>query len=163
MTLDCHAANAGATSFYQRLGYQTAGLLMCKPFEARDAQDRPEPVHRAEPLAGPGLDNDFYCQQVLSGRLPVEKVLETERVLAFYHTRPAYPVHLVVIPTIHVPSLVDLASEGDDLLLELLSVVRKLAAEVVRQHGACRVITNLGRYQDSKHLHWHIISGERMR
>lgn len=163
MTLDCHAANAGAISFYQRLGYRTTGLLLRKPLEARDAQDKREPGHRAVTVAGPGTEKDFYCQQVLHGRLPVEKVLETERILAFHHTRPSYRVHLVVIPKTHVPSLVDLGGGGDDLLMELLSVVQRMAADVVREHGACRVITNLGRYQDSKHLHWHVISGERMR
>jgi histidine triad (HIT) family protein len=42
--------------------------------------------------------NDFYCDEVLSGLTPVEKVAETESVLAFRHTRPYYPVHIVVIP-----------------------------------------------------------------
>jgi len=30
---------------------------------------------------------------------------------------------------------------------------------VLDEHGACRVLTNLGKYQDSKHLHWHVSSG----
>ena len=39
---------------------------------------------------------DFYCEQVLSGKTRVEVVLETENVLAFHHTRPHWPVHIVV-------------------------------------------------------------------
>jgi histidine triad (HIT) family protein len=31
---------------------------------------------------------------------------------------------------------------------------------MVAEHGACRVITNLGEYQDSKHLHWHVAAGQ---
>jgi histidine triad (HIT) family protein len=34
---------------------------------------------------------------------------------------------------------------------------------VVAEHGACRVLTNLGRYQESKHLHFHVNSGEQSR
>ena len=34
--------------------------------------------------------------------------------------------------------------------------------EILREHGACRVITNLGRYQDSKHLHWHVVAGAQL-
>ena len=34
------------------------------------------------------MSNDFYCDEVLSGRTPVNKVLETENVLAYHHTRP---------------------------------------------------------------------------
>ena len=51
--------------------------------------------------------------------------------------------------------------EGDnEILLELLSVIKKIAAQVTSEYGACRVITNLGEYQDSKHLHWHLVFGK---
>lgn len=103
--------------------------------------------------------NDFYCDEVLSGRTLVQSVLETENVLAFHHTRPFYPVHIVVIPKHHIESLLTLGDEDGQLLLELLEVVRQVASRVVGEHGACRVITNLGEYQDSKHLHWHVAAG----
>lgn len=106
--------------------------------------------------------SDFYCDEVLSGKTPVERVMETERVLAFKHTRPAYAVHIVVIPKLHIPSLVDFAPGDDGLMLELLGVVRAVAGQVMAAHGAARVITNLGEYQDSKHLHWHVVSGDRL-
>jgi histidine triad (HIT) family protein len=109
-----------------------------------------------------GQRSDFYCDEVLSGKTPVRVVRETAAVLAFHHTRPAYPVHIVVIPKLHVPSLVDFAPGDDALLLELLAVVRDVAAQALAEHGACRVITNLGAYQESKHLHWHVVSGERL-
>jgi histidine triad (HIT) family protein len=109
------------------------------------------------------VTNDFYCDEVLSGLTPVKKVLETDDVLAFHHTRPFYPVHVVVIPKCHIGSLLTLREEDDNLLLELIRVVRKVAAEIVDEHGACRVITNLGEYQDSKHLHWHVVSGQPLR
>jgi len=104
--------------------------------------------------------SDFYCDEVLSGRTPVRVVTETQRVLAFHHTRPAYPVHIVVIPRQHVESL--LALEDEALMVDLLRVIRQVAADVLARTGACRVVTNLGRYQESKHLHWHVISGERL-
>lgn len=106
------------------------------------------------------MANDFYCDEALSGRTPITKVLETDNVLAFHHTRPFYPVHVVVIPKRHVGSLLTLEPEDDHLLLELLEVVRAVAGRMVAEHGACRVLTNLGQYQDSKHLHWHVAFGE---
>lgn len=104
--------------------------------------------------------DDFYCDEVLSGRTPVDVVHETETVLAYHHTRPFWPVHVVVIPKRHVPSLTDLGEAPPELLGELLEVVRRVAAAVEREHGAARVLTNLGRYQDSKHLHFHVNSGD---
>jgi histidine triad (HIT) family protein len=105
------------------------------------------------------MGDDFYCDEVLSGRTPVSKVMETERVLAFHHTRPFWPVHIVVIPKQHVPSLIDLGQADVGLLHELLQVVREVAAKVTAEHGAARVLTNLGEYQDSKHLHFHVNFG----
>jgi histidine triad (HIT) family protein len=107
--------------------------------------------------------SDFYCDEVLSGRTEVGKVAETENALAFYHTRPFYPVHIVVIPKRHVASLLELEEDDNGLLLELMRVIRRVAADVLREHGACRVLTNLGDYQDSKHLHWHVISGKELK
>lgn len=104
--------------------------------------------------------SDFYCDQVLSGRTAVDIVHETDAVLAFHHTRPAYPVHVVVVPKRHIASLLEL--DDDVLALDLLFMVRAVAAGVLAERGAARVITNVGEYQDSKHLHWHVVSGERL-
>lgn len=107
------------------------------------------------------MTEDFYCENVLSGQIDVKKVAETANVLAYYHTRPFWETHIVVIPKIHIGSL--LTIDDNDLLLELFEVVRKVAASVVEQYGAARVLTNLGHYQDSKHLHFHVYSGDRLR
>jgi histidine triad (HIT) family protein len=109
------------------------------------------------------MTNDFYCDEALSGRTPVDVVVETDDVLAFHHTRPFWPVHIVVVPKRHVPSLTDLADAPEGTLTEVLEVVRRVAANVEAEHGACRVLTNLGRYQDSKHLHFHVNSGKPVR
>jgi len=106
------------------------------------------------------MTDDFYCDEAISGRTPVDVVVETDDVLAFHHTHPFWPVHIVVVPKRHVPSLTDLGGESEDVLLSLMAVVRQIAADVETEHGACRVLTNLGRYQDSKHLHFHVNSGK---
>jgi histidine triad (HIT) family protein len=106
---------------------------------------------------------DFYCEEALSGRTPIRKVFETDNVLAFHHTRPFWPVHIVVIPKRHVSSLLTLETEDNDLLVELFAIIKQIAAKVVAEHGGARVLTNLGKYQDSKHLHFHISHGEPLR
>ncbi|TQR19655.1 HIT domain-containing protein [Psychrobacillus vulpis] len=105
------------------------------------------------------MSEDFYCDEVLNGKTSVNKIIETDNVLAYYHTKPFYPVHIVAIPKKHIPSLIAMDESENELLLELLRVVKDVAAKVTLENGACRVITNMGKYQDSKHLHWHIVSG----
>ena len=106
------------------------------------------------------MSSDFYCDEVLSGHTQVQVVAETDTVLAFHHTRPFWPIHIVVIPKRHIPSLTDLGGADEATLHELLSVVRSVARDVEAQHGKARVLTNLGDYQDSKHLHFHVNSGD---
>ncbi|GEL78523.1 HIT family protein [Tenuibacillus multivorans] len=106
------------------------------------------------------MTEDFYCDEVLSGKTKVDKVMETDNVLAYYHTRPFYPVHIVAIPKKHISSLITLKENENNLLIELFEVIKEVAAMVKDEYGACRVLTNLGDYQDSKHLHWHVIYGE---
>ena len=109
------------------------------------------------------MTEDFYCEEALNGRTPIRKVHETENVLAFHHTRPYWPVHIVVIPKKHIPSLLTLAESDNAVLLELIASIKQIAAQVVAEHGGARVLTNLGQYQDSKHLHFHINHGEPLR
>ena len=103
------------------------------------------------------MTNDFYCEEVLSGKADVRKVFENENVLAYHHSRPFWETHIVVIPKIHVDSLLTVDT---DLLNDLLNVVRTVAAGVLEETGAARVLTNLGEYQESKHLHFHVSSGD---
>lgn len=106
------------------------------------------------------MSEDFYCEEVFSGKTLVEAVLETENVLAYHHTRPFWPVHIVVVPKQHVASVLEVEN---DLLVEIFDVIKEVAANVFQEHGAARVLTNLGEYQDSKHLHFHVLSGEQIR
>jgi len=106
------------------------------------------------------MTDDFYCDEALSGKTPISIVQETNEVLAFHHTRPYWPVHIVVIPKKHIPSLTNLGEHPIELVHEVLEMVRTLAADIEQEYGAARVLTNLGEYQDSKHLHFHVVHGE---
>ena len=106
------------------------------------------------------IGDDFYCNEVLNGRTSVDVVAETQHVLAFHHTRPFWPTHIVVIPKQHVRSLLEIDAP---VLVELMVIIQQIARTVTAEHGACFVLPNIGEYQHSKHLHWHVAFGERIR
>ncbi|MEV5238506.1 HIT domain-containing protein [Streptomyces cinnamoneus] len=58
----------------------------------------------------------------MSGRTPATVVAETDAVLAFEHTRPSYPLHIVVVPKRHTSSLLDLGEGGEALLTEVMRI-----------------------------------------
>ena len=104
--------------------------------------------------------NDFYCDVVLKDSSSLRKEYESEHVLAYHHTRPHWQVHIVVVPKKHISSFVTLSEEDASILLELIDVLKILGARVTHEFGGARILTNLGVYQDSKHLHFHINSGQ---
>ena len=107
--------------------------------------------------------DDYYCDVALRDTSALDVVHESEAVLAYHHTRPFWPVHIVVVPKRHVPSLIDPTGLDQALLAELLSVVKKVAGSVEASYGAAAVLTNVGDYQDSKHLHVHVSHGDPLR
>ena len=102
---------------------------------------------------------DFYCEQIISKKTKVNVIAETDNVMAFHHTRPTWPVHIIVIPKKHFPSLLEIIDENKDILDEMFNVMREVIQQVMYQHGKCRLTTNFGEHQETKHLHWHIYVG----
>jgi histidine triad (HIT) family protein len=110
-------------------------------------------------IATPYSGHDFYCDVAFPyvSQLRVEH--DDDWVLAFLHTRPSWAHHVVVVPRKHIGSLTTVGPEDEESVRRLLQVVQELAGVVERRDGEAAVVTNLGRYQDSKHLHVHIHSG----
>jgi histidine triad (HIT) family protein len=104
--------------------------------------------------------NDFYCDQVFSGMTTVEKVEETQRVLAFFHTKPSYKVHIVIVPRTHVTRLADV--EDMAIVKEIFEVAQKIILRLKLHETNYRIITNGGSFQDSQHLHFHLVSGDKL-
>jgi histidine triad (HIT) family protein len=106
---------------------------------------------------------DFYCGKILTGLQVVPVYFENEQVFAFHHSNPLWEHHVVVLPKKHIESLLTLEEADNDLLLELMRTAKMIAGDFMACFGAARVYTNLGDYQSSKHLHWHIGSGKQLR
>ena len=105
--------------------------------------------------------DDFYCDVAIPNVALLDVVHEDELILAFHHTRPYWENHVVVLPKTHVRSLTTLGKQDVDLIWRLLVVVQDVARTFENRDGAASVVTNLGDYQDSKHLHVHVHSGGR--
>jgi len=92
----------------------------------------------------------------MSFAIPVERLRETETLIAFYHPKPAYPFHVLLVPKKAVTSLKELDPTDTTFLTDLYSTVQNLVNEF--QLPAYRLIVNGGEYQDFPQLHFHLIS-----
>jgi len=100
---------------------------------------------------------DFYCDFVLSNKIQVEKVKETDRVLAFHHTKPGWTLHIVIVPKQHVSRLIEL--EDSSVIQEIFEVAKDIIKEKGLAETNYKIITNGGSFQDSQHIHFHLVSG----
>lgn len=103
---------------------------------------------------------DFYCDFVLSDKIEVEKLKETENVLAFLHTRPSWTFHAVIIPKQHVTRLVDVKDMA--IVQEIFEIAQEMILEKKLYESNYKIVTNGGNFQDSQHLHFHLVSGEKL-
>jgi histidine triad (HIT) family protein len=88
--------------------------------------------------------------------IPVQRLRETETLMAFHHPRPSYPFHVLLVPKKAVISLKALDTKDAVFLSDLYSTVQSLVEEF--QLSAYRLIVNGGEYQDFPQLHFHLIS-----
>lgn len=93
--------------------------------------------------------------------LPAERLHQTATLLAVYHPRPAYPVHILILPRHPRPDLAALGPEDSALLVDLMTTVNHLVAAL--DLPAYRLIVNGGDYQDVPLLHFHLVSGDPLR
>lgn len=103
---------------------------------------------------------DFFCGQILSGKIPVETLYDSYRVLAFRPPQPMWQEHIIVVSKKHIDSLTAAARADEKILVELLGIVARLAREVEDQWGGCHISTETGDQQIIPHLHFVIRAGE---
>lgn len=102
----------------------------------------------------------IFCK-IVDGQIPSSKVYEDEYVYAFKDINPQAPVHILVIPKIHITSTDDVSENNVESVSKIFLASPKIAADAGLANGY-RVITNCGAdgAQSVKHLHFHIIGGK---
>ncbi|MBN9126183.1 MAG: histidine triad nucleotide-binding protein [Nitrosospira sp.] len=105
------------------------------------------------------MDQCLFCR-IVRGEIPSGKVYENDNSLAFHDIHPAAPVHFMVIPKLHIPSLMEVGDKHRDLLGEMMALIPRLAEEQGCRDGF-RTVINTGPVggQEIYHLHIHVIGG----
>ncbi len=113
-------------------------------------------------MAKPG-DFDFYCEEALSGKTKLNIVYNSDNVLAFHHIKPSYDKHIVVISKKHIHDLAHISDSELPILNEIIKVCRDIIKTYDYDKIGGRVLTNLGIFQDTPHLHFHVIAGRKIK
>ena len=103
----------------------------------------------------------IFCK-IVNKEIPSNLVLEDENFLAFHDVNPKAPVHILVIPKVHVDSFNEVSS---GMMSSMTPFMQEVAKKVGINESGYRVITNIGENggQEVKHLHWHILGGAKLK
>jgi histidine triad (HIT) family protein len=104
----------------------------------------------------------IFCK-IAAGQIPSRKVYEDDELIAFHDIAPWAPIHFLIVPKEHLPSLYDTVPQKHQALLgKMLALAPGLAREQGATNGF-RTVVNTGADggQEVLHLHMHVIGGPR--
>ena len=104
----------------------------------------------------------IFCK-IIDGEIPSMKAYEDDYCYAFHDINPQTPVHILVIPKLHIPSADGINSENSVYIAKIFEAIPSIAAEAGLA-GGYRIISNCGddACQTVKHLHFHIMGGRKL-
>ncbi|KYP12529.1 MULTISPECIES: histidine triad nucleotide-binding protein [Limnobacter] len=107
------------------------------------------------------MSDCIFCK-IVAGEIPSRKVYEDEDILAFHDIKPAAPVHFLIIPKKHIPTLADATEEDIPVMGKIMTIAGQLAKQE-GCHDGFRTIVNTGRVgcQEVYHVHVHILGGNK--
>ena len=102
----------------------------------------------------------LFCR-IVSGEIPATKVYEDDALVAFNDLHPQAPMHVLVVPKLHVATLNDLGPSHDSLVGAMVRCAAGLAAERGYAERGYRTVFNCNAEagQSVFHLHLHVLAG----
>ena len=103
----------------------------------------------------------LFCE-IVADNIPSTKVYEDDMILAFKDINPVAPVHIVVVPKLHIENVNGITEENSKYVSHIFEKI----PEIAKSQGidSYRVINNCGEDagQSVMHLHFHIVGGTKL-
>lgn len=106
----------------------------------------------------------IFCQ-IIENKSPADIVYQSDKVIAFRNINPAAPVHILIVPKRHVPTVVKLEDQDKDAIAEMLLAVREIAAQEGVDESGFKLVVNKGGPDVEMiidHFHIHLIGGKKL-
>jgi histidine triad (HIT) family protein len=112
------------------------------------------------------MDPDCLFCKIAAGKIPSRLVYQDDDLFAFHDIHPSAPVHFLVIPKLHIPSMALLTPEHAAMMGRMMVLIPQLALEQgcnPYPQGGFRMLCNTGAEgaQEVHHLHIHVMGGPR--
>jgi len=103
----------------------------------------------------------LFCK-IVKKEIPASIALEDDEFMAFSDINPIAPIHLLVIPKVHIQSFQEMPAE---LMAKATLFIQKLTNKMGLDRDGYRMLTNIGENggQEVLHIHFHIVGGSKLR
>lgn len=111
-------------------------------------------------------DPDCLFCKIVAGKIPSKVVYQDEEMFVFHDINPWAPVHFLMIPKVHIPSMAHVGAGQAGLLGRMMAMAPQLALQEgcnPYPEGGFRILSNTGAEgrQEVHHLHIHVMGGPR--
>ena len=109
------------------------------------------------------MENCIFCK-IIKGEIPSQIVYEDEKVVVFKDINPVAPVHVLIVPRVHIESVRDIGERNADVIADIHFAANKAAEKLGISQKGFRLINNCGADagQTVPHLHYHLIGGVKL-
>ena len=106
------------------------------------------------------MSDCLFCKMV-AGEIKPDVVFEDDAVLACRDANPQAPLHVLIIPRVHIATTNDLTAENADILGKLYLAAKQIAADEGVAEPGYRMVMNCnpGAGQSVYHIHLHLLGG----
>jgi histidine triad (HIT) family protein len=114
------------------------------------------------------MDREVYMSclfcKIINKEIPAKIVYEDDSIIAFEDVNPQAPVHILVIPRIHIPTTLDIDDKDNELIGRMVQVASKIARDREIADSGFRIVLNCNKDagQTVFHIHLHLIGGRPM-
>ena len=106
------------------------------------------------------MEDCLFCK-IINGDIPSNKVYEDDLMLAFNDIAPQAPIHVVIVPKVHIASANEVHDENSKYIAHIFETIPKIVKDLGVAKDGYRIINNCGEAagQTVKHLHFHLLAG----
>lgn len=108
------------------------------------------------PFIGEIVGNAFqYCSLII----PVKKVYNSKEITAFYHPRPSYENHIIILPKRAVKNLQEMALDSfSHYFVKIWETVKDICVRHPEYNDSFVLIANGGKRQEVQQVHFHMFT-----
>ena len=105
----------------------------------------------------------IFCK-IIAKEIPAEIVYANEYVTAFRDIQPAAPIHILIVPNKHIPSMNEATEDDAPLIGQMHLAAQQIAVQEGITKSGYRLVINTGNDggQVVYHIHLHLMGGKKL-